>query len=90
MINPKKFRKKPVVIEAIQWTGDNYDSVCDFLGDELIMEYSKAPSRFRILVIETLEGTVRASSGDWIIKGVKNEFYPCRKDIFESTYDEVK
>jgi hypothetical protein len=84
----RKFRKKPVVIEAIQWNGENYNEICSFVGDEdLVFEYYKHPVEFRHLIIQTLEGEMRASYQDWIIKGVKGEFYPCKPDIFESTYE---
>jgi hypothetical protein len=82
-----RYRKKPVEIEAIQWTGDNYEDVCSFVGLELEEEYSGS---LQILIIETLEGTMRADKGDFIIKGIKGEFYPCKPDIFQATYDIVK
>ncbi|WP_339182868.1 hypothetical protein [Paenibacillus sp. FSL R5-0701] len=74
-----KFRKRPVVIEAIQWTGENLDEVADMdLNYEI---------RDGMILIPTLEGTMVADHGDWIIKGVNGEFYPCKPDIFEKTYD---
>ncbi|MED1850333.1 hypothetical protein P4V33_01575 [Brevibacillus borstelensis] len=84
-----KYRKKPVIVDAIRWDGSNYHEVCDFVEKPLAMEYSSFPPSERILVIETLEGTVRASAGDIIIRGVKGEFYPCKPDIFEETYEPV-
>lgn len=81
-----KFKKKPVVIEAIQWKGDNTNQIRDFVGDSLTkFEYSG-----NYIGIETLEGTMRADINDYIIKGVKGEFYPCKPDIFEQTYDKVE
>lgn len=90
-----KYRKKPVVIEAIQWTGRNVDEVMPFFGD-----FSKLPNDGvhvhpgighspveGHLYIPTLEGTMTANAGDWIIKGVKGEFYPCKPDIFTATYE---
>lgn len=79
-----QFKKKPVVIEAIQYTGtlDNMAELCVFMGDDTYINDGK-------LEIETLEGTMTASKGDWIIKGVHGEFYPCKPDIFEKTYDNV-
>lgn len=92
-----QFRKKPVVIEAIQWSGNvNRQEVCDFVGKDLKTEvYSEtaylagqgAPSFS--LIIETLEGDMTANPNDWIIKGVSGEFYPCKPDIFEKTYELV-
>ncbi len=79
----KKYRKKPVVIEAVEWTGDNYKECSDFIGDNFnnTLNYPN---------IKTLEGDMRVSKGDYIIKGIKGEFYPCKPDIFKQTYDEVK
>jgi len=78
-----RFRKKPVVIEAIQWTGDNNSEVMDFMGQSWV---NMNPD---ILTIPTLEGSISASKGDWIIRGVKGEFYPCKPDILEQTYEPV-
>lgn len=76
-----KYRKKPVVIEAVQFNGKNYMEILFFVGK------LKTGGGIRI---ETLEGTMEASAGDWIIKGVKGEFYPCKPDIFEATYELVQ
>ena len=78
-----KFRKKPVVIEAIKWTGDNYEEIANFLGEARRLIPGNG------LEIYTLEGIMSASIGDYIIKGVQGEFYPCKPDIFELTYEEV-
>lgn len=77
----QKYRKRPVVIEAVQWTGSNEKEVYDFAGDKYFL------TPFRELKIETLEGEMMASVGDFIIKGVNGEFYPCKPDIFEKTYE---
>lgn len=82
----KTFIKKPVEIQAVQWTGDNYDEICKFIGYFPNIIYG---SRGPYVVIKTLEGDHHASVGDWIIRGVKGEFYPCKPDIFEQTYEEV-
>ena len=79
-----KFRKKPVVIEAVLWTGQNEKEVMDFLGWRNACCDEKDGLR-----IHTLEGTHHASIGDWIIKGVQGEFYPCKPDIFAATYESV-
>lgn len=77
-----KFRKKPVVIEAVKWTGNNVNQVMDF------MEWRNASyDDLTGLIIHTLEGNHYATVGDWIIKGVKGEFYPCKPDIFDATYE---
>lgn len=90
----KKFRKKPVVIEAVQWNGKNFDEISDFTGDwhghKLAHEDAEqAALKLGIIHIDTLEGMMSASKGDWIIKGVHGEFYPCKPDIFEKTYEPV-
>lgn len=78
----KKYRKKPVVIEAIQWIGNNLSEIDNFIGRTV-------DNKETTLVIHTLEGDMEASIGDYIIKGVKGEFYPCKPDIFDKTYEEV-
>jgi len=93
----RKFRKKPVEIEAIQWTGDNKKEMFDFLGypgkmDENTTHITSAKFFWNSsngLWIMTLEGQMHASINDYIIKGIKGEFYPCKPDIFRLTYDEV-
>ena len=76
-----KFRKKPVMIEAIQWTGNNLEEIKDFMR---YYEYAK-----KNLIIHTLEGKMIAQVNDWIIRGVQGEYYPCKPDIFEKTYEPV-
>lgn len=108
---PIRFRKKPVIIEAVRFTG-SWSSAIDILTGhqwagiyyvEKVYEHplrrpaerdggtgnvlSTAPA---FLVVQTLEGDHRADAGDWIIKGVKGEFYPCKPDIFEATYEKVQ
>jgi len=84
-----KFRKKPVVVEAIRWTGKNCDEIAEFLRGVLLerLGFIIQDAPFTIV---TLEGNHRADIGDWIIKGVKGEFYPCKPDIFEQTYEQVE
>jgi hypothetical protein len=84
-----KFRKKPVVIDAVQYTGsfESQDEVADFM--DFNIEVMGNDEDVDIL-IPTLEGEMRASKGDWIIKGVRGEFYPCKPDIFEITYESVE
>lgn len=85
------YRKKPVVIEALQWDGADYDALAGFLGPEMYSHVgfsSSAPGQAPSSVqITTLEGIMSASPGDWIIRGVKGEFYPCKPDIFAATYE---
>jgi len=81
-----KFRKKPVVIEAVQYlnTTESITLVSDFAATEIRVDYSVDPPLLRI---HTMEGTMTASPGDWIIRGVKGEFYPCKPEVFEASYD---
>lgn len=78
-----KYRKKPVVVEAVQWNG-NIQTIIDFVGSKAVFYGDGNPCG---VVISTLEGDVEASFGDWIIKGVEGEFYPCKPSIFEATYE---
>jgi hypothetical protein len=88
-----KFRKRPVVIEAVQWTGENVDEVLAFgntgpmplWGDDFKIDRERGEA-----YILSLEGTHTASKGDWIIQGVKGEFYACKPDIFELTYESAQ
>ena len=91
MSEVKKYRKKPVVIEAIQLKWENWSEICDFVGvpknGHGFNDYT-GEAKIR-MIIKTLEGELTASEGDYIIKGIKGEFYPCKPDIFEQTYEEV-
>jgi len=81
-----KFRKKPVVVEARQWTGKNADEIIVFMwGDYQFGDVVPG----KPITIHTLEGDHQADIGDWIIKGVKGELYLCKPDIFAQTYEEV-
>lgn len=95
-----KVRKKPVVVEAMQWTGENHREMFDFLtdykkqdefitvwGDNFYIDHEKVKGG---LIIRTLEGAYTANIGDYIIKGVQGEFYPCKPDIFEKTYEVIE
>lgn len=80
-----KFRKKPVVIDAVKWNGHAEDALkLEDMGWTGPMMINGAIGE---LEIPTLEGIMLAVPGDWIIKGVKGEFYPCKPDIFEMTYE---
>ena len=82
-----KYRKRPVVIEAIQWSGSNWHLMLDWVkwqyGADVFNDHGK-------LIIPTLEGDMTADEGDWVIRGIAGEFYPCKPDIFEATYEAVK
>lgn len=82
------YRKKPVVIEAKQWNGENADEIQTFLFDGN-QHAAHGWVKGQYVEIGTLEGLMVASIGDWIIKGVAGEFYPCKPEIFAATYDEV-
>ena len=90
----QKFRKKPVVIEAIQWNGSNLREVIDFTGlhhsaEKWSWEEYEQVVKTDGLKIFTLEGKMNADINDFIIKGVKGEFYPCKPEIFEATYEKA-
>ncbi len=80
-----KFRKKPVVIEAEQFTDENKDRCFNFVRCNCVAD--RDGDGLPRLRIQTLEGEMIASLGDWIIRGVKGEFYPCKPDIFAATYE---
>ena len=97
-----KYQKKPVIIEAVQLNWKNWDEICDFLNDIINKDNpgrntetfsdncgEQGPT-FIELTIPTLEGDHIAKHGDWIIKGIRGEFYPCKPDIFEATYERAK
>ena len=83
-----KYRKKPVVIEAMEWDGTtpSANNICEKLNARESFRWN-FDNQF---VIKTLEGEHLVSNGDYIIKGVKGEFYPCKPDIFEMTYEKVE
>lgn len=82
-----KYRKKPVVIEAIQFTDKTKDKAFNFVTCNHYADFDDEKNP--IMYIQTLEGEHKAVLGDWIIKGIAGEFYPCKADIFAATYDWV-
>ena len=84
----QKWRKKPVVIEAIQWSGENKLEVLAFCGTWADI-YNDAENDETICEINTMEGIMIASVNDYIIKGIHGEFYPCKPSIFAKTYELV-
>ncbi len=76
----KKYKKKPVVVEAIQYTGDNVDAIVAFAGENC--KWGN-----RIIIPDPLRGSLKAEPGDYIIKGVNGEFYPCAPEVFGATYE---
>lgn len=92
MTAPAKYRKRPVVIEAVQLTPENGPAVWEWADSKPYYEPTAddgTPGAISGLTIYTLEGRMKAEFGDWIIRGVKGEFYPCKPDIFEATYEPV-
>lgn len=86
-----KFRKKPIVIEAVKFKGSSthVDAIKKWMKTGEYIEPSMTTSDIRFMKINTLEGIMKASPGDYIVKGVDGEFYPCRSDIFEKTYEPI-
>lgn len=84
----KLYRKRPTIIEAIQFDGLNQDFITNWVDShdgEIFSLYDSAP----YLLIGVIGGTVRVNPTDWVIRGIKGEFYPCRDDIFDGTYEPV-
>ena len=79
-----KFIKKPIPVEAVQWTGGNAEEIINFMGDNPpVFDF------WNSIIIQTLEGEMKAPIGSWVIRGPKGEYYPCRRDIFEETYERI-
>lgn len=87
MSKPAKYRKKPVVIEAMQFDGTNGEEVAAWCGGEVSSATCHGDGPPWLVMIHTLEGTMAAGRDDYVIRGVQGEFYPCKPDIFEATYD---
>ena len=85
----RKYRKRPVEVEAIKFDGWNWREVYQFMSDEPLM-FTQDFRKEEYILIDTLEGVMKARVGDYIIKGVQGEFYPCKPDIFHKTYEEIK
>lgn len=89
-----RFRKKPVEVDAIQWTGENILAITEFMRPQEPvyvnnLSHMKFTNADDLVGIQTLEGLMVASKGDWIIRGIAGELYPCKPDIFAATYDAV-
>jgi len=82
-----RYTKKPITIEAIEWTGSTHYwiAIRNFCNGFAVL----CPDQEGDIIITTLEGDMRANKGDYIIKGIKGEFYPCKPDIFEMSYDKA-
>lgn len=85
-----KYRKKPVVIEAMKFKRETYDDLREFTDRAAnCLKIPRSPNGLAECNIDTLEGPLIATEGDYIIKGIQGEFYPCKPDIFEQTYEKV-
>ena len=90
-----EYRKKPVVIEALRWTGRNLEEVQNFLGGSFVKYEVVCDTAWEVgkgipfteISIKTIDAVAIAINGDYIVKGVQGEFYPCKPDIFEATYE---
>ncbi len=83
-----RFRKKPVEIDAVRWDGheDTFDIILKWAAPDESRTFAMSDG---YLYIATLEGEMRADPGDWVIRGVEGEVYPCKPNIFVQTYDLV-
>ncbi len=92
----KNYRKRPIVIQAIQYNNLNRTKIEEFVGQELKQELESEAAYIAgqgapicSITIPTMEGNMKAMPGDYIIKGIENEYYPCKESIFQATYEEV-
>lgn len=85
-----KYRKKPIIVDAMQFDGENGNSVVQWVIDNGGIGQTVFNAYKKIMLIRTLEGEMTARPKDWIIRGVSGEFYPCKPDIFEATYEPVE
>lgn len=87
----KRYVKKPIPIEAVQWTGTNTKELMEFSKDVRFIYHDGGDGNVSTeMYVQTLEGDLYAKIGDFILKGIRGEVYPCAKEIFEATYEEVK
>ena len=92
-----RYRKTPVVVDVVQWDGSNLSEIEKFLGKSFLGYRILSDSAWQVgkgipvteIAIETIDSVAKAVNGDYIIKGVKGEFYPCKPDIFEANYEMV-
>jgi hypothetical protein len=82
-----KYKSKPVEIEAIRLNHKNLESIWNWMGDKYTSHGTHGNEQTLTLPIETLEGTMTANEGDWIIKGTEGEFYPCKDSVFKRKYE---
>lgn len=85
-----RYRKKPVVVEAVKFDGTNHREILKFIYPGMSETGLAGAEKMKLpIVIETLEGDMNVSIGDYVIRGVQGEFYPCKPDIFEATYEAI-
>lgn len=89
-----KFRKKPIVVEAVQYNGpamfNKFENSRPALPEGVVWVGDRQMAGTLYPAIQTLEGEMLVKAGDWIIKGIRGEFYPCKPDVFEATYEKVE
>lgn len=85
-----KFRKKQVVVNAVQWMKNNFKEIEEFYPNVEMEEIHPYGDKSGNLLIRTLEGTMVARPGDWVVMGIQGEFYPCKPDIFAATYEPIE
>lgn len=83
-MSPSKYVKKPIPVDCLKWTGSNVDAMAEFVGG-----FAKELTQGESFEVDTNTGMARCEVGDWVIKGVKGELYPCPKDVFEASYQPV-
>lgn len=81
--------KRPIVVQALQWTGANIEEVKQFAGDKIDFIYPTMDDSVVFATVHTLEGDMTAFVGSYIIRGIDGEFYPCKEEIFNKTYMKV-
>jgi hypothetical protein len=81
----ERYRKKPIVVEAVQWTGENIDEITAFLGEDFVSHHDRGD-----VFVCTKEDVIGGGIGYWFIRGVEGEHYPCAPAIFEATYERVE
>ena len=86
-----KFRKRPVVVDAWQWNGEDKEKFPYWLQGRLDIQFVNLDelTGLRLLLVDTQHGNAECSEGDWLIKGIKGELYPCKDDVLQATYERV-
>ena len=85
----ERYRKKPVEVDVIKWDGTNAEEVFKFVESGNTVKFKKDGNKYSLFIV-TLEGEMRVKEGDYVIRGVHDEYYPCDPDIFNKTYEKVE